>query len=96
MKSVNVAELKNNLSKYLVEVKRGEEVLIKDRNKPIAKIIPLHFSDDEEAELLQLVAEGKAKMPTSENGLSEDFFKAKLPKVKADVVQYLREERDER
>jgi prevent-host-death family protein len=36
--SVNVAELKNNLSKYLARVEAGETVVICNRNLPVAKI----------------------------------------------------------
>lgn len=39
MRTTNIAELKNNLSSFLADVKRGEEILISDRNKPIAKKI---------------------------------------------------------
>lgn len=37
----NIAELKNNLSKFLSIVEKGEEVKICKRNIPIAHIIPL-------------------------------------------------------
>lgn len=32
MQAVNIADLKNNLSTYLEQVKNGEEFIIKDRN----------------------------------------------------------------
>jgi antitoxin (DNA-binding transcriptional repressor) of toxin-antitoxin stability system len=38
MRSVNVAELKNRLSKYLSFAKGGEEVVIRDRKLPVAKL----------------------------------------------------------
>jgi prevent-host-death family protein len=96
MRSVNVADLKNNLSRYLNQVKQGEEVLIKDRNKPIAKIIPLSASDDEEAEILALAAEGKIKLAETEDGLPDDFWSLPAPKVSVDTARLIREERDER
>ena len=40
MRSVNVAELKNRLSTYLTYAKAGEVVVIRDRNLPVAKLIP--------------------------------------------------------
>ena len=40
MKTVNVAELKNRLSTYLQLVRDGEEVIVKDRNTPVARILP--------------------------------------------------------
>ena len=41
MKVTNIAELKNNLSKFLSFVEKGEKVQICKRNIPIAKLIPL-------------------------------------------------------
>ena len=41
MKSVGVAELKGNLSKYLRNVRRGQSLAILDHKTPIAQIIPL-------------------------------------------------------
>ena len=41
MQTVNIAELKNNLSAYLERVRHGEEVIVKDRNRPIARLMPL-------------------------------------------------------
>lgn len=95
MRSVNIADLKNNLSRYLNEVRQGEEVLIRDRNLPVAKIVPLSF-DDEDEELLALAAQGLISMPEKAAGYPPDFFTAPLPKVKVDVLKLLREERDER
>ena len=62
MRSVNVAELKNRLSKYLTFAKGGEEVVIRDRNLPVAKLVPFlaEGADDQE---LKLVAAGKLRLP---------------------------------
>jgi prevent-host-death family protein len=62
MRSVNVAELKNRLSKYLSFAKGGEEVVIRDRNLPVAKLVPFlaEGADDQE---LGLVAAGKLRLP---------------------------------
>ncbi len=62
MRSVNIAELKNQLSACLYRVRSGEELLIRDRNTPIAKIIPLQ-EDDLEADELSLVASGQMTLP---------------------------------
>ena len=40
MKRVRIAELKNRLSGYLRDVRRGESVLVLDRETPIARIDP--------------------------------------------------------
>lgn len=62
MRSVNVAELKNQLSKYLTFARSGEEIVIRDRNLPVAKLIPFSAGDASDEELL-LVAAGKMRLP---------------------------------
>ena len=62
MRSVNIAELKNRLSTYLSYAKNGEEIVIRDRNLPVAKIVPFDRGNAGDDELL-LVAEGKMKLP---------------------------------
>ena len=39
MTSVGIRELKNNLSRYLARVKRGQEVVVTERGKPIARLV---------------------------------------------------------
>ena len=46
MRSVNIAELKNSLSAYLRLVRDGEEVVIRDRNRAIARIVPIEAGGD--------------------------------------------------
>jgi prevent-host-death family protein len=41
MKSVKIAELKDKLSEHLRAVEQGDEVIVTDRNRPIARIVPL-------------------------------------------------------
>ncbi len=62
MKSVNVAELKNRLSAYLTFARNGEEIVIRDRNLPVARLIPFSAKDASDDELL-LVAAGKMRLP---------------------------------
>jgi prevent-host-death family protein len=42
MRTVNIGELKNQLSAYLQYVRNGEEVIVRDRNTPVARILPIH------------------------------------------------------
>lgn len=37
---VRVANLKNNLSRHLAHVRRGREIIVFDRDTPIARIVP--------------------------------------------------------
>ncbi len=41
MKTAAIADLKARLSDYLNQVKSGTEVLVTDRGKPVARIIPV-------------------------------------------------------
>jgi len=70
MRSVNVAKLKNELSKYLSFAKNGEEVVIRDRNLPVAKLIPFTAEDATEEELL-LAAQGKMRLPKEKPSLRQ-------------------------
>ena len=45
MKTVNIGTLKNKLSAYLQDVRNGEEVIVQDRKKPIARIVPIRSAD---------------------------------------------------
>lgn len=62
MRSVNVAKLKDRLSEYLRLAKNGEEVVIRDRNLPIARLVPFQAEGASEEELM-LVAAGKLRLP---------------------------------
>jgi antitoxin (DNA-binding transcriptional repressor) of toxin-antitoxin stability system len=65
MKTVNIGELKNQLSGNLQYVRNGEEIVIRDRSVPVARILPfLHGSGWEQE--AQLVASGAMKMPEEE------------------------------
>jgi prevent-host-death family protein len=71
MKTVNVAILKNRLSAYLQEVRAGEEIVIRDRNLPVAKLVPLS-PIDASMEELALVASGELQLPSEK--LNERLF----------------------
>jgi antitoxin (DNA-binding transcriptional repressor) of toxin-antitoxin stability system len=60
--TVNIAELKDQLSSFLPRVRAGEELVVRDRNLPIAKIVPLHGKDVDPEEL-SLVASGHMTLP---------------------------------
>lgn len=62
VRAVNIAELKNSLSAYLSKVRAGEEFLIRDRNLPVARLVPLD-AGDANAEELALAAAGKLSLP---------------------------------
>jgi prevent-host-death family protein len=96
-KGANIAELKNNLSVYLKDVKNGGEVIVSERNVPFAKIVPFVDTDEYETEEQKLVAEGILAPPTNVRPLPDSFWEDKdLPNVPMDVIlKVIREERDE-
>lgn len=59
---VGIRDLKNGLSKYINRVQDGEEVIVTDRGRPVAKLCPLDAPDDR---LADLVAAGVVRPPTS-------------------------------
>lgn len=50
MQTVNIAALRNNLSAYLEQVKNGSELIVKYRNRPIARLVPLSKGENLDAE----------------------------------------------
>ena len=59
-RTVGVAELRKNLSRYLRQVERGERLLVTDRNRPVAELGPPATSG---ADLDRLIAEGRVARP---------------------------------
>lgn len=54
MVEVGVRELRNNLSRYLDRVRKGEEVVVTDRGRAVARVLPVGA----ERVLDRLIAEG--------------------------------------
>lgn len=94
METVNIAELKSNLSAYLEQVRNGAELIVKDRNRPIARLLPLRAGEDLEAEEEMLVAAGLMRLPLRPK--SNDFLDLPAPKVSLENLRaVIRAERDE-
>jgi prevent-host-death family protein len=62
MKTVNISDLKARLSAHIQLVRDGEEVLVCDRNQPVARIVPCHVEGRSEQER-RLVARGVLTPP---------------------------------
>ena len=52
MKTATISQAKNHLSELLAGVKRGETVLILERDRPIARIVPIDASQQSDDERL--------------------------------------------
>ena len=58
--TVGIAELRQNLSRYLRRVEQGERLIVTDRNRPVAELGPPASSG---AGLDRLLAEGRVSRP---------------------------------
>ena len=95
MKKAGIADLKNNLSRYLDQVKSGESILVLDRNQPVAQIVPLQrgvrgtvVDDDRLARL-----ERKGLIRRGTGGSGRWLTKRRLVKVDGSILQELLDER---
>jgi antitoxin (DNA-binding transcriptional repressor) of toxin-antitoxin stability system len=91
-----ISELKNRLSHYLARVRRGESILVLDRDRVIARIEPAGRSPSEptddsrwldELERRGVVRRGTRPLPRG--------WLARRPKLKADLLRALLDEREE-
>ncbi len=82
MKQVKIAQLKMRLSEYLREVRRGATISVLDRQTPIAQIIPIRARPG-----LTL------RKPPAGSPTPGQVKPAKPAKLRLDVVELLREER---
>ena len=94
MRSVNIAELKNRLSTYVTFARGGEEIIIRDRNLPVAKLIPFSPGDASDDELM-LVAAGKMRLPEVPLD-ADELWKIKTGSVDdSDAIAALLQDRNE-
>lgn len=97
MKTASITEAKNQLSALLDVVRKGETVLILDRNRPIARIEPVTALEGPEAEGRLADLERSGLLRRARKPLSKSFLDAKPPKAqgKASILQALLSERRE-
>jgi prevent-host-death family protein len=89
MTTVGVAELRQNLSKYLRLVARGERLVVTDRNRPVAELGPPPSTG---AALDRLIAEGRVARPRRP-GLPEPLELAGDPHALSRALDEIRGDR---
>jgi prevent-host-death family protein len=92
VKTAAVAKLKAQLSQYLARVKAGEEILVTERNVPVARIVPIERAAGD-ARLRELERQGLLRLGSGR--LPRNFWK--LPRgrdPKASVRKAVAEERE--
>lgn len=94
MRTVTVSKLKASLSEYLRQVKIGEEVLVTERGRPIAKLTPAVSADPLPAHLAEMEKQGLIKRGSGK--LPKNFWDLPRPKdPKGLVVKAVLQERAE-
>jgi prevent-host-death family protein len=94
MKTATVSKLKASLSEYLRQVKAGEEVLVTERGRPIARIAPAVISHTLPKHLVEMQKQGLIKLGSEK--LPKDFWGLPRPKdPKGLVVKAVLREREE-
>jgi prevent-host-death family protein len=94
MKTVNIAELKNRLSHYLEDVRAGRELVVRDRDTPIALIVPISRFAGADDELRTLAAAGMVRLGSE--ALDEELWDLPAPRVaKRDLRRVLDADRAE-
>lgn len=69
MSRVSITELKAKLSEYLSAVRAGEEIVVTDRGRPVARVSPIRGERKMESRMGRLVRAGLIRPPTSPDAL---------------------------
>jgi prevent-host-death family protein len=95
MKMAAISELKASLSKYLAGLKAGEEVVVTDRGRPVAKLVPMGRQNGEiSGSVLSLEKAGLARIGTG--SIPDDFWKRpRFSDKQGSALKYLLQERGE-
>jgi prevent-host-death family protein len=79
MKTAAVSELKASLSEFLDRVRAGEEIVVTDRGRPIARLVPLGGDDlPFPAHLRALERAGLVRIPKGR--IPREFWTARRPR----------------
>jgi prevent-host-death family protein len=89
MTTVGVAELRQNLSRYLRLVERGERLVVTERNRPVAELGPPPTTGEA---LDRLIAEGRVSRP-ARRGLPEPLALDGDPRALSRALDEIRGDR---
>lgn len=94
VKATGIAELKARLSRYLDQVKSGQEVVITERGRPVAKLVPLRSTERGESRRERLARAGLLHLGSGR--IRAALLKPpKGPSIGKSVLKELLAERDE-
>jgi prevent-host-death family protein len=66
MKKASISILKAHLSRYLDVVKSGEEVIVTERGRPVARLSAVDSGGTPTGRTAQLLREGRMRAPTDQ------------------------------
>jgi|SRR5688500_6765564 prevent-host-death family protein len=93
IRTVSVTELKARLSAFLDIIRKGDEVLVTDRGRPIARLTPVTGARSAEGRREELMRTGRMRSPRAR--LPKDFWDRKRPEdPKGRALAALLAERD--
>lgn len=78
MTTTSISDLKARLSAYLDIVRQGDEILVTDRGRVIARLSPVRGADLEDSRREALIRSGRVTPPTT--ALPKTFWKDAHPK----------------
>lgn len=97
MKTASISELKNGLSAYVDQVREGETVVITDRGRPVAHLVPAERSGDVDTEEMRAYLEQQGVIRRAvirpKKGLLRGL--GPPPSASGDILQALLAEREE-
>jgi antitoxin (DNA-binding transcriptional repressor) of toxin-antitoxin stability system len=97
MKRARIAELKNNLSRYLQHVRGGGTILVFDRDEAVAQIAPLPQAGLKQGPTADRLArlERRGLIRRGGGGHPVWFGRRKPPRLRGSVLRDLLREREE-
>lgn len=97
MRRASISEVKNGLSSYVDLVREGETVVITDRGRPVAQLVPPAHSKNAQVDERRAILEGRGVLLRATARAGKGFFERlpPLPKVEGDALEALLEERRE-
>lgn len=88
MKTVGIRALKQNASAVVAQAAAGETVVITDRGRPVAQLVPLPTSP-----LAEMIASGRARLPKrSIKDLPPPLKRGPGERPLSDVIREMRDE----
>jgi prevent-host-death family protein len=97
VRRASISEVKNGLSSYVDLVRAGETVVITDRGRPVAQLVPAAHSKSADVDERRALLESRGVLLRATARAGKGFLDRlpPLPKAKGDALEALLDERNE-